>query len=215
MKKYTKIENIYARDERTKKLIEGRYNNSTVEYLSNCEWIGTEKIDGTNIGVVWDGYRVSFQGRTEKAIIPPHLLAKLEAMFGGSANEELFETVFKDKEVILFGEGFGHKIQACGDDYLGEDVGFILFDVFVVSSNCWLARDAVEAVGARLNVPVVPIVFKGTLSEAVEYIKTQPDSTIGSAKMEGIVCTPMLHLLDRLGERVIVKVKCVDWREDK
>ena len=92
MKEYTKIETIFERDtDGTKKLIEGKFHNKTVEYLKDNEWVCTEKIDGTNIGIVWDGHKVSYQGRTEKAQILPQLMDKLKEMFGGTVNEELFE----------------------------------------------------------------------------------------------------------------------------
>lgn len=56
MKEYTKIETVFERDmEGTKKLIEGKYRNETVAYLKDNEWICTEKIDGTNIGVIGTG----------------------------------------------------------------------------------------------------------------------------------------------------------------
>lgn len=59
---YTKIETIYERDtEGTKKLIEGQFRNEAVKYLKDLDWICTEKIDGTNIGVIWDGHKVSFK----------------------------------------------------------------------------------------------------------------------------------------------------------
>ena len=92
MNEYTKIETIFERDmEGTKKLIEGKFRNETVEFLKDNAWYGTEKIDGTNIGVVWDGHKVSYQGRTESSSIPAHLMNKLIEMFGGAVNEELFE----------------------------------------------------------------------------------------------------------------------------
>ena len=115
MKEYHKIETVFERDlEGSKKLIEGRYRDKTVEYLANCKWRFTEKIDGTNIRVYWDGHCVNFGGRTEKAQIPMHLLEYLNATFGGNENEEIFEQMFGDKEVILFGEGYGPKIQKGG-----------------------------------------------------------------------------------------------------
>ena len=44
MYKYTKIETVFKRDvEGTKKLIEGKYRDKTVEYLKDNLWIGTEK----------------------------------------------------------------------------------------------------------------------------------------------------------------------------
>lgn len=87
---YTKIETPYKRDmEGTKKLIEGKFRIEEIEYLKNHIWICTEKINGTNIGIVWDGHKVSFQGRTERAQIPNQLVNKLMEMFGGDVNEEL------------------------------------------------------------------------------------------------------------------------------
>ena len=128
MNEYTKIETIFERDmEGTKKLIEGKFRNETVEFLKDNQWICTEKIDGTNIGIVWDGHKVSYQGRTERAQIPAHLMNKLIEMFGGETNEELFEQKFGETQVILFGEGYGAKIQKGGGNYR-SDVSFILFD---------------------------------------------------------------------------------------
>lgn len=70
MIEYPKIETLFKRDmEGSKQMIDGAYRDPTVEYLKDCQWEFTEKIDGTNIGIVWDGYRVSFQGRTERAQI--------------------------------------------------------------------------------------------------------------------------------------------------
>lgn len=112
MVEYTKIETPFERDmDGSKKLIEGKYRNEAVYYLKDSQWICTEKIDGTNIGVLWDGHRVSYQGRTERAQIPAHLTNKLIELFGGDVNEELFEQKFGDMPAILFGEGYGVKIQ--------------------------------------------------------------------------------------------------------
>lgn len=211
MKEYTKIETLFERDmEGTKKLIEGKYRNETVEFLKDNEWICTEKIDGTNIGIVWDGHKVSFQGRTERAQIPSHLVNKLNEMFGGNVNEELFEQKFGETQVILFGEGYGAKIQKGGGDYR-EDVSFILFDVYLPEQNLWLKRDAIEDIAKTFNIDVVPIILKGTLQQAIDYVKNKPVSTIGKAKMEGLVCKPAVDILDRMGKRVIVKVKVCDF----
>lgn len=118
LKKYEKIETIYLRDEKTKRLIEGRFRNKTVEFLKDITWDFTEKIDGTNIRIYWDGHKVSYHGRTENASIPSELMNKLISLFGGEVDEEIFEQRFGENEVILFGEGYGNKIQACGKDYL-------------------------------------------------------------------------------------------------
>lgn len=211
MAEYIKIETIFERDmEGTKKLIEGKFRNETVEYLKDNQWIGTEKIDGTNIGIAWNGLEVSYQGRTEKAQIPAHLMNKLIEMFGGIVNEEIFEQKFGEMQVVLFGEGYGAKIQKGGGDYR-SDVSFILFDVYLPEQNLWLKRDAVEDIAKTFGVDVVPIVYKGDIAGAVEFVKGKPKSTIGVADMEGIVCKPAVDILDRMGRRLIVKIKVCDF----
>lgn len=210
MNKYTKIETLFERDmEGTKKLIEGKFRNETVEFLKENEWICTEKIDGTNIGIVWDGHSVSYQGRTERAQIPAHLMNKLIEMFGGNQNEELFEQKFGENKVILFGEGYGTKIQKGG--LYRSDVSFILFDVYLPDQDLWLNRESIEDIAKSFNIDVVPIILEGTIQDAIDYVKTKPKSTIGTANMEGLVCKPKVDILDRRGNRVIVKVKVCDF----
>ena len=112
MREYHKIETLFERElTGSKKLIEGKFRNETVEYLANNKWIFTEKIDGTNIRVCWDGHKVTFGGRTERRNIPAHLVNKLNEMFATPEVEEMFEQVFGEKEVILFGEGYAIKYR--------------------------------------------------------------------------------------------------------
>ena len=210
MKEYVKIETLYERDEKTKKLIEGKFRNETVEYLASNLWEWTEKIDGTNVGVVWDGHRVSFQGRTEKAQLPVDLVNVLYEKFGGDVNEEMFEQSFGEKNVILFGEGYGKKIQKVGGLYR-DDMSFILFDVYLPEKNLWLTRDSVKDIANYFGVDIVPTINYGNLYKAVEYVKSKPMSTIGIAPMEGLVCRPIVELNDRGGKRVIVKIKARDF----
>ena len=211
MREYHKIETVFERDtDGTKKLIEGKFRNKTVEFLKNNTWRFTEKIDGTNIRIYWDGHAISFGGRTDRAQIPKHLMDRLNELFSNTATEELFEQEFGEKEVILFGEGYGTKIQKVGGLYR-PDVDFILFDVMV--NGIYLNRFNVEKVAETFGIEVVPIVLEGTISDAVAFVKTHPVSTIGQAPMEGVVGRPQIEILDRLGNRVIVKVKSCDFAE--
>lgn len=209
MKEYHKIETLFERDEKTKKLIEGKYRNSTVEFLRNCDWQFTEKVDGTNIRIYWDGHKVQFGGRTDKAQIPQHLLDKLNELFGGYENEQIFEQRFGDKEVILFGEGYGVKIQK-GNEYR-DDVDFILFDVMI--NGYYQPRISVEYVASYFNIDCVPILLEGTLDEGVEFVKNNRKSTIAKngAELEGLVGRPKMEMCDRMGNRVIVKIKYRDF----
>lgn len=211
MIEYHKIEGLYKRDEATKKLMPGVFRNEAVEYLKDCTWQFTEKIDGTNIRVHWDGHRVCFAGRTDKALIPPKLCDYLIETFDGEINEQIFEEHFGDKDVILFGEGYGAKIQNGGN--YRPDNSFILFDVMV--NGMYLNRDAVCDIARYFGIEVVPIVLTGTIRDAEEFVATEPKSTIGTAQMEGLVGRPLVELQDRAQNRLIVKIKVRDVREIK
>ena len=210
MIEYLKIETPFNRDVNgTKKLIEGDWRNEAAEFLKDCKWECSEKIDGTNIGIVWDGHKVSYQGRTERAQIPAHLMNKLIDLFGGETNEQLFEQKFGEMPVILYGEGYGAKIQNGG--LYRDDVSFILFDVYLPEQKIWMKRESVEDIAKTFDIEVAPIIMTGTLQEAIDFVKTKPMSTIGTAPMEGLVCRPAVELCDRMGRRVIVKVKVRDF----
>lgn len=210
MREYPKIETIFNRDtEGTKKLIFGTYRDETVKYLRFNDWQFTEKIDGTNISVEWDGHAVSFHGRTERAQIPKHLLEYLEKTFLTTEAEELFEQTYGDKNVILYGEGYGAKIQNGGN--YRSDVSFILFDVLI--GDNWQEREWVEKTAKMFGIDVVPVVFVGSLEEGIDYVMEHHPSTIGTAMMEGVVGRPMVEMRDRLGKRIIVKIKWEDFKE--
>lgn len=209
MKQYEKIETVFCRDMNgTKRLILNNYRNPTIAYLKDNMWLFTEKVDGTNICVHWDGHKVEFGGRTDKAQIPGPLLNKLNEMFVTTEAEELFEQTWGDKDVILFGEGYGPKIQNGGD--YRSDVSFILFDVLV--GDNYQEREWVEKTAQMFNIDVVPIVLTGTIQDGIDYVMKHPRSTMGTAIMEGVVGRPMIELRDRCGERVIVKIKWEDFK---
>lgn len=208
MIEYNKIETLWKRDlEGTKKLMPGVFNNPTVEFLKDNTWQFTEKIDGTNVRVYWDGHKISFGGRTEDAQIPSHLVNVLNDMFLTDEVEQIFEQKFGEMPVMLFGEGYGPKIQKGGGKYR-SDVSFILFDVLI--SGNYQPRSSVEDIAKAFGLDIVPIIMEGTIEEAVEFVKTKPMSTIGTAPMEGLVGRPKMELRDRSGKRVIVKIKVKD-----
>jgi hypothetical protein len=62
------------------------------------------------------------------------------------------------------------------------------------------------------RVPVVPIIGSGTLFRAVELAAAGIKSTWGDFQAEGIVARPAVELMTRRGERVITKIKTVDFK---
>lgn len=211
VKEYEKIETPFKRDDGTKKLNESLWRNETIEYLKDIEWEFTEKIDGTNIRIYWDGHKVNYYGRTDKAQIPSTLMNKLIELFGGNVNEEVFEQHFGDKQVLLIGEGYGAKIQNGGA--YREDNSFILFDVCI--DGKYLSRENVKSIANTFNIEMIPTVFVGNLQKGIDYVKTKPNSTIGTAKMEGLVARPLKELKDENGNRIILKIKVCDFESQE
>lgn len=209
MKEYHKIETLFERDEKTKKLIMGKFRNPTVEYLKDNIWTFTEKVDGTNIRVFWDGHEVTFGGRTDKAEIPKPLLDRLNELFGGETNAQMFEQKFGENEVQLFGEGYGPKIQNGGS--YRDDVDFILFDVMI--NGNYQPRETVEDIARYFGIDIVPIVLEGTLQDGVDYVLNNRKSLVAKngAEIEGLVGRTKVETLDRTGHRNIVKIKYRDF----
>ena len=209
MRTYEKIDTVFNRDTTgTKQLMLNSWRDPVVEYLRNNLWLFTEKVDGTNIRIHWDGHQVEFGGRTDRAQIPDFLLEKLRSMFGTAEAEELFEQTWGEKEVFLFGEGYGPKIQ-CGGDYRA-DVSFILFDVLV--GDNYQEREWVEKTAEMFGIDVVPVVLTGTIQDGIDFVMRHPASTMGTAMMEGVVGRPAVEMRDRRGNRVIVKIKWDDFK---
>jgi len=188
-------------------VIAWQWSNPELEYLADVPWIFTEKIDGTNIRIIWDGYSVEVRGRTDRANLAPDLVKTLFAMFP----EELMEQTFGANPAILFGEGYGPGIQKGGGNYR-SDKSFILFDVHI--GGWWLMRNSVEDIAKSLGIDVVPVGASCTLREAIKDMAALDfiDSMVAETPMniEGMVGTPKIPLFNRKGERVIVKLKGCD-----
>jgi hypothetical protein len=211
VKEYHKILTVFERDPETnhKTVIEGRWAAPEFEYLQNLNWTFTEKVDGTNIRVIWDGASLSLGGKTNNAQIPAHLVNHLRETFTVGKLIASFEP---DSQVCLYGEGYGKGIQK-GGIYLPDRCGFILFDVKV--GDVWLERHNVEDIAGKLGIPVVPIIGDGPLMDAISGVKAGFPSLVSEQKnppiAEGLVCRPSVELFNRMGHRVITKIKHKDF----
>lgn len=210
LKEYHKIQSIYKRDEQTHKFIIGEFSLPEFEYLQHNTWIWDEKIDGTNIRVMWEPKMVfqktcfvSFGGKTDTAQIPAKLVNVLKKTF---TDEQLTEE-YPTTSMCLYGEGYGAGIQKGGK--YRPDPSFVLFDVKI--DQWWLRRADVEDVASKLGLEVAPVVGKGTLHEAVEYTKQGFKSQWGDFTAEGLVLRPEVPLFTRSGERIVTKVKHKDF----
>lgn len=210
MSEYPKIQTIWKRQsEKPCRILEGQFSEPAFEYLQHNLWVFTEKVDGTNIRIMWDGTEVIFGGKTDNAQIPAFLVARLQTLFLTSSSKERLREVFPSG-AILYGEGYGARIQKGGGNYKADGVDFVLFDVRV--GTWWLERPNVEDIAANLSLQVVPVIGQGTLHELVDRVKQGIISTWGDFPAEGIVARPTTELQTRSGHRIITKLKAVDYR---
>jgi len=209
LKTYHKIQTVYKRNPETKfkTLLEGEFSLPEFEYLQNNEWVFTEKVDGTNIRVMYNEGKITFCGKTDRAQIPAKLVERLNDTF--LPLTKTFADVFDCDNVCLYGEGYGAKIQKGGGNY-SQDQDFVLFDIKI--GEWWLQRKDVEDVGQRLGVDIVPIMGSGTLTDMVRMAKEGIISTWGNFNAEGLVARPKIDLIARNGKRIITKIKTRDFK---
>lgn len=204
--KYPKIDTIWKRDEQNKfRIIEGEYSKEEFENIE--EWYVTEKIDGTNIRIFFlkiiNG-EVEFKGRTDKAEIPEFLMKYLKEKFTLELLAPLFENA------VLFGEGYGNKIQGSGSKYR-DDCSFILFDAYI--DGWWLSQDNVRDIASKLGIDSVPFIDIMTTQEAIDFLKSKPKRKISQKElvMEGIVARSHPLMLFRDGTPICWKLKVRDY----
>jgi len=209
MEKYCKIKTVYKRnpDTKFKTLLEGQFSLPEFDYLKYNEWVFTEKVDGTNIRIMFQNGRIKFSGKTDDAQIPAKLTNWLNDKFSNQI--ETMNEMFDDAEVCLYGEGYGAKIQKGGGNYSKEQQ-FALFDVKI--DEWWLKRSDIEDIAIKLHIDIVPIIGSGNLFDMVERTRKGFDSAWGDFTAEGIVARPMVELFARNGRRIITKIKHKDFK---
>ena len=206
----------------------------------NVPWEATEKVDGecTSIHLIpvretlpgdfYVEYMVEIHGKTDKAkmrddeqvlLLEIGDITKLIDAFSYERpapeyGEGATDIVKPDQECIIFGETYGKGMQKPGGRYCKDHLKFICFDIKV--GDIWLKRDAVEDICKKLNIDVVPYLGEMTLDEAIEKVKkgfTSQVSEDPTLEAEGVVLRAPLGILDRMGRRIITKVKTKDFRE--
>lgn len=201
---YHKIQSVYKRDPATKnkRFLIGEFSTLEFRMLENIQWIGTEKVDGTNIRLYPDG-RIC--GKTDSSQLHPGLEEYLKPI------SERLKKLDLPSNSVLYGEGYGAKIQN-GEHYLSDRQGFVLFDAWVDGN--FQSRKSVAAMGIILDVPVCPILSFNTLPGWALAIATgqyRESLLHPGAKNEGVVLRPTVELKTRTGERVISKLKFKDF----
>jgi len=223
---YTKINTLFKRDMATKDkvIMLNEFSDAIFEYLKDNIWVWTEKIDGTNVGLYWDGQNLEIHGKSKDAQIPKHLEEKILSFNLPEKLKEIFpqsEKINEENPVIIFGEGYGDKIQGkIGSAYVGSLKGnetnsdFIIIDVRI--GKFWLQYQDLQEIAQKLNLKIVPIIKECSITQALEFVRAGFKSQAAIDKTlqaEGLVGKPKFDLRMRNGERIIVKLKTNDFKK--
>ncbi len=176
------------------------------------ECYALEKIHGTTAKVIWDNKRKKVR------FFSGEKYSRFVSIFDIEYLTKLFEELFPDKKVEIYGEFYGGDIQKMSKTY-GDVSKFIGFDVCI--DGYWL------------NVPNAEQVCKTFNIEFVDYVRIPTDLDIlnserdkdsaqairngcGPGKLrEGVVLKPLEELTRNNGERIITKHKRAEFNETK
>lgn len=209
MTEYHKIQTIFKRgvEGNPQALRIGDWTKQEFRMLSSLQWHWTEKIDGMNIRVIYEDGKIRFAGRTDRANLPGQLVNTMNELFIGK--ESLIGEIFDGRNAVIYGEGYGGKIQNGSSTY-GPEQLFIAFDV-MVGGVYWSEMAFCSACGA-LGIDSAPLVDICSICDMIEKCRNGIKSSFGDFEAEGVVGRPPVELLDSRRNRIITKMKCRDFR---
>lgn len=217
---YPKINSYYKRDKKGNML----FDEISEEIFGNIKkWVALEKVDGTNWRVIYDPVtdKVTYNGRTDRAQVKdnPDLCKYTEEWFTPEKFKEIFDKSSELPKVILFGEGYGKKIQKGGGDYISDKQRFILFDVVLIfgDKKYWLERLDVIDVANKFKIPTVPIIEFGDIKTIEEIVKNGFLSKVAENEKiaEGVVCETSPLIFNKKGNPIKWKIKYKDFHKEE
>jgi len=185
------------------------YKDQNILLLKEC--YALEKLDGTSAHVRWGEGQLAF--------------------FAGGASHETFIKLFNqeqlkesfialgiplDKQIVVYGEAYGGKIQAMSATY-GKELKFCAFEVRIGDS--WLSVPEAEAIVLKLGLDFVPYKKIATDLASIDAERDAPSAQavkcgiLEARKREGVILRPLVELTLNNGSRVIAKHKRDDFRE--
>lgn len=174
------------------------------------ECYALEKIHGSSGHILWQSSKLSFfaGGCNHENFVKLFDQAALEAKFKDSGAEQ----------VVIYGEGYGGKMQGMSETY-GKELKFIAFEVKI--NGYWLAVPQAEAFAKSFGLEFVHYVKIPATIEEIEAQKNLPsvqakrNGIVEDKPREGVVLRPLIEVVKNNGERIIAKHKIDKFRETK
>jgi len=197
--------------------IDNLYKNQDV--LQFREVYCLEKIHGTSAHITLRKDDVLFfaGGCSHESFVKLFDKAALAAKF-----LELFDPF---KEVTIYGEGYGGKMQGMRETY-GPDLKFVAFDVHIKDTlkgddGIWLnvtnAEDVVKKCGLEfvhyVKVPVNPNLAEIDAERDADSVQAIRNGCGPGHRREGVVIRPLEEYIKNSGKRIIVKHKHDEFKE--
>ena len=224
---YDKINGVYKRynklDADQKELppgkkwgdfIEGDFSIPEFGYLLDNEWEWTEKLDGTNLRIIYspeDG-GIELRGKKDGSDIPKGIEEWMDGWLESNASAVRMAFGSATTPVYMYLEGVGPKINR-GRNPFRSHYEAVLLDVRI--DGWWLDRPALKDLANEFNLDRPTSFGIMSLKRAIELISNGPlfESPMGDGgvQMEGIVGTPRYGLWSRNKKRIITKLKYCDF----
>lgn len=171
----------------------------------STKWWVSEKMDGTNTRIIWDGYKVNVMGRTASSQLQGYQNELLRTLIENDNYK--FDETFGTQPVIIYGEAIGGKIQK---NPHGVEPQFQVFDVNI--DGVWLEYQNVQEISENLGLTYNDHVLFDSWDKVIDIFKDMKKARNDyNQYFEGIVAVPENMPLTRTGERVITKIKVKDF----
>ena len=208
---YYKIYSPWSRTDIKSKTVNTEvFSDEYVEMLQNINWIGTEKVDGMNVNLYYDGNHIQFLGHTDKTQFDKEVKDFLDSLITPE-REQILEQIFGEKEAFICGELIGPKIQ--NNYYSLTEYKIFVFDVYCKTTDTYWEYKYTKELAEYIGFDFVPVFDIGSLNDIKNTVKRTPSSSVNdkiNVEIEGIVIKPEHELKKANGERIIYKVKICD-----
>jgi len=208
--KFSKIYTIFERDKKFK-IVEGVINPKLVGIENIKKFVVTEKIDGTNCGIILTPEK-EILIRKRSDIIEDDKQHHLYFEAIKEIDTKKIKDYFEDSNslITIFGEACGDNIQKKGKEY-GDKKHFRLFDVKV--GNSFLDWDDLIKFSKATGIQMVEwFKFEGKDILDYNYWLKFLKEVNENKYVEGYVVRSRPALLNKFSERMIFKIKLKDFK---